>query len=455
MSISSTYVWVRLWLVGVDGLTCRAAAALLAAALCCANTAIADTGGPDPAGSTAASQAASTGSSAAGVHESPAATRYCNQKSILIRYRWQGPAPTGVQMWIRLDGQSWLPWHWSSKPTEPISFTPPRQGRVAIALAPAAQETADPPAPDDQTLSIVFDWDKPLLRLISARPETANSPTLRLVWSAWDENFASRPISLYWRGSSAEPWRIGASDLPNAGVYEWDLPAEVAGKGLEVSLRAADLAGNCSEATAVVEVPGRLASVPPAAKVKPVASEQPAAPQSAPASAPRLPAGQPDAASLDAERLYQLARQQLGRNNYEVAEDLLRQALQADSDFHQARQELASLLQRRGQSDQAIHEYEVILATRPDNVTAWRNLALAYTTTKDYPKARVTLQKLLAVDANNPETWLNLGDVEVLSGRPDAARQCWEKARSISKADTEVAAKVNKRLAAYVKNTRG
>lgn len=482
--------------------------AVLGAGICPSRPAFGQTAGPaapeepQSAATPPASQPTSTGP-----------VRYCNLKSILIRYRWQGPAPAGVQMWIRPDNQSWLPWQWTNRPSEPLPLTPPRQGALAIALAPAEKEMTGPPGPDAQVVSVIFDWSKPLLRLLAAAPSGAGSPAVRLTWSAWDENFGDRPISLYWRPTQEEPWRLGEGNLPNAGVYEWNVPVEAVGKNLQISLRAVDLAGNVAEAVAVtnLESPSRQQQlgatpgygkqedgqktrqaettvavvqpreatppVPPAPDEANAASlpPHPAKPAAAPSTGEQTATGehaeqvlkptvadsappsdlrpadsQPTAAAINADRLNELAQQQIAQGNLETAEDLLRQALVADPMLHAARVQLGILLQRRGQYQQAINEYEAVLATKPDNTTAWRNLALAYMSTKDYPKARVTLQKLLAVEANNAQTWLDLGDVEMLSGRPGVARQCWDKASLIGKSDPQITAKVAKRLKTYI-----
>ncbi len=379
----------------------------------------------------------------------PADVRYCSQQSILIRYRWSGAPPKGVQMWISLDGTQWLPWAWSDNPAEGFTFVPPRQGRILIALAPAERQAAALPDSGYQSLVIVFDWDKPLLRLTASRVhQGANGPLLRLAWAAYDENLGERPMSLHWRHSADEPWQQAVADLPNGGAYEWPIPLPLAGKAFEACLRATDLAGNAAEAVC-----------PVAAKT--AAAEAPAstAPAASPASRPAVAAAsRPASASLptigavEAERLCELAQQHLRQNGFDMAEDLFREAVQSDPTYYAARLNLGILLQRRSRHAEAIGEYQAVLALRPDNVTAWRNLALAYMTTKDYPKARITLQKLLAVEPDNPQTWIDLGDVEMLMGRPETARQYWEKAGGLSKPNSETATRAAKRLSVY---TRG
>jgi Flp pilus assembly protein TadD len=157
----------------------------------------------------------------------------------------------------------------------------------------------------------------------------------------------------------------------------------------------------------------------------------------------------PTSVAAEAERLCELAQQHLGQNEFDMAEDMFREAVQTDPTYYAARLNLGILLQRRSRHAEAIGEYQAVLALKPDNVTAWRNLALAYMTTKDYAKARVTLQKLQAVEMDNPQTWIDLGDVEMLMGRSQTARQCWEKARTLSKPSSETAVRAGKRLGVY------
>jgi len=409
----------------------------------------------------------------------PADLRYCNQPSILIRYRWTGAAPRGVQMWISLDGSQWLPWQWTDKPAEPFAFTPPRQGRILLALAPAEHETAAVPCSGYQSLVMLFDWDKPLVRLTSAQVHAARpgrapgdpgppgqmtgprpsellsagqaaseppQPALQLTWAAWDENLGDRPISLHWRNSADEPWQLAVGDLPNSGAYEWAIPAQLAGKTFEICLRATDLAGNVGEAVCAATAKLLPPEPPPPTASAPVG----AASQSAPTSRPADPA-LPTPAAAEAERLCQMAEQHMNQNELDMAEDMFRQAAATDPTYYAARLNLGVLLQRRGRHAEAVGEYQAVLAIKPDNVTAWRNLALAYMTTRDYPKARITLQKLLAVEPDSPQAWIDLGDVEMLMGRTTTARQHWEKAKALSKPNSESATRATKRLGVYVK----
>jgi tetratricopeptide (TPR) repeat protein len=380
----------------------------------------------------------------------PGEVRYSSQQSILIRYRWTGTAPKGVQMWISLDGARWLPWQWSDKPAEPFTFAPPRQGKILLALAPAERETAAIPASGYQSLAIVFDWDNPLLRLISHSVHTpaGGRAALRLAWAAYDESFGERPMSVHWRHSAEAPWQQGASDLPNSGAYEWAIPAQLAGKTFEVCLRATDLAGNWAEAVCRVTAGPATAEQAPL-PTKPTASA-PASQTQASASRSSSPV-EPTAAAAEAERLSDLAQQHMGSGEFDMAEDMFRQAVQTDPTFYAARLNLGILLQRRSRHAEAIGEYQAVLALKPDNVTAWRNLALAYMTTKDYAKARITLQKLLAVEGDDPQTWIDLGDVEMLMGRSQTARQCWEKAKALSQPNSETAARAGKRLGTYAR----
>lgn len=424
----------------------RFAATLSAMAILPALLAVPDTARAEGAG---ANTPASASEPAAIVV--PGDVRYCNQQSIQIRYRWTGAAPKGVQMWISLDSTQWLPWAWSDKPAEPFAFPPPRQGKILIALATAEHETAVLPASGYQSLAIVFDWDKPLIRLTSSEVHpSAGSAAVRLTWAAWDENLGDRPISLHWRHAAEEPWQLAVGDLPNSGAYEWTVPPQLAGKNFEMCLRATDLAGNSAEAAFPVRIkikPLELAAAPATQRAQRTPNSQ-ATPQ--PATRQDDPAV-PTPAAAEAERLCQLAQQHMAQNEFDMAEDMFREAVETDPAYYAGRLNLGILLQRRGRHAEAVSEYQAVLALKPDNVTAWRNLALAYMTTKDYPKARITLQKLLAVEPDNPQSWIDLGDVEMLIGRSQSARQCWEKAKSLSKTGSETAVRAGKRLSVYAR----
>jgi tetratricopeptide (TPR) repeat protein len=417
----------------------------------------------------------------------PGKAHYCSERSIMIRYRWAGAPPEGVQMWISVDGSQWLPWQWSGQPDEPFRFEPPRQGRMLIALAPAEKEIAALPESGYQALAIVFDWDEPLVRLIEAKRRVAAPASVqaadgaaaqagvgsvarsadtaaaarstaggsarngdardvvRITWAAWDETFGDRPISLHWRSGPEQPWHLGVERLPNSGEFAWDVPASQHGLPLEVCLRATDRAGNVAEAVEQVEVPA-----PPEPKVVEAA---PQTERTSVADAPARPAtaSGPTDAALEAERLAAIAEQHLARNEYDLAENMFRKALKADPTSHDVRLSLGVLLQRRGRHAEAVEAYQAVLAIKPQNATAWRNLALAYMTQRNYPRAQATLQKLLAVEPENPQTWIDLGDVEMLMGRSETARQHWQKARTLSEAGSETASRASKRLSVYTR----
>ena len=149
-----------------------------------------------------------------------------------------------------------MPWIWSDKPDEPIILAAPRQGALLLALRSANRSIDKVPENLRAGMRVVFDWDKPLLKVLSIelvhRPEGLSAVNLR--WAAWDENFGERPISLYWRQSDDDPWQLGVADLPNAGAYAWHLPDGLGGHDFGISLRATDLAGNVAQQVHSVSV---------------------------------------------------------------------------------------------------------------------------------------------------------------------------------------------------------
>jgi len=379
--------------------------------------------------------------------------RYTNQRTVLVRYRWAGARPKGVQLWTSQDGRVWTPHRWSDNPAEPLVLTARRPGKMFVAVTAAPQAAVESRADLAPALSVVFDWDRPLLKLLSARRihGADGPPALHLTWSAWDENFGDRPISIYWRRSENEPWQLSVRDLPNAGSYEWPLPAEIGRQAFSVSLRATDQAGNSAEAVYRVSRPDESKSL--RSEMQPPAASRPT--QAATATAqkdPAAPATQPRPADFaEAQRLHRLASAHLSRSEFATAEALLRRAIELDPSFPQARSDLANLLQRSKRYKEAIAQYEALVALKPDSVAGWRNLALAYMATKNYDMARNTLQKLLAIRPGNAQTWLDLGDVEMLAARPDLAKWYWQKAKSLAKSDPAAAARAAKRLAIYLK----
>lgn len=153
-------------------------------------------------------------------------------------------------------------------------------------------------------------------------------------------------------------------------------------------------------------------------------------------------------------------------DQYDVAESLLREALQLDPDYAEAHNNLGHILRLRGDLTAAIAEYkratellprypvfyfnlgfaydlaheypaaidayEQALALDPTYVTAFNNLGFIYLQTGELEKASETLLHGLRLDPNMPYLHKNLGRVYLEQGRAADAVEALEQARRLS-----------------------
>jgi len=381
--------------------------------------------------------------------------RYTSQRAVAVRYRCAGQRPVGVQLWISTDRRQWIGWLWSDRAGQPLVFSPPRQGRYYLALTAADRPSSDRREDLTPAIVVIFDWEPPLLRLLGVKAvyPARGQPVLQIRWAAWDEHLLpDRPVSLFYRPRSDQDWQK-AADLPNTGAFDWPLPGRLQRANFEIRLTATDRAGNTSQASCAVRLAELFAPDGPQAPAsRPAATSQPAEHVKSATSAERSrPQPAPGAAS-EAQRLYRLATWHLLRGQVLSAESLLRRALELDPALTDARAALANLLCRKGRYAEAVTQYETLLNLKPDDVRAWRNLALVYMAMKNYPKARTTLQRLIALKPDDPSGWLDLGDVEALMGRTAQARSYWLRAEELAGKNSRIKIRARKRLATYLRS---
>jgi tetratricopeptide (TPR) repeat protein len=149
-----------------------------------------------------------------------------------------------------------------------------------------------------------------------------------------------------------------------------------------------------------------------------------------------------------AEKLYALGSWHLLRGQLDVAKERLREALALDPGHKAARNDLAGILYRQGAYTAAADTYQSVLQEDETFVPALRGLALALAAQKRYPEAAATLQRILAVNESDPQTLLELGDVLLLGGDPEAARGHWRDATRQPSVSAEILRDARKRLAA-------
>src|ERR1700681_2360911 len=78
--------------------------------------------------------------------------------------------------------------------------------------------------------------------------------------------------------------------------------------------------------------------------------------------------------------------------------------------------------------------FEKILAANPNNIEAVYLLGRALIAQKDTAAAKALLQKMLATNGSAPLLLVGMGDIELMEGKNNDARQRFETAISLTKA---------------------
>ncbi|WP_041245193.1 tetratricopeptide repeat protein [Geotalea uraniireducens] len=103
------------------------------------------------------------------------------------------------------------------------------------------------------------------------------------------------------------------------------------------------------------------------------------------------------------------------------AREAYQKAVEQDSRYCDAMDNLGQMLRTEGDVKQAIYWYERSLAVKPDNAVAHQNLAVAYNVQGDQNKSQSEYLWLIKNDSTNPEGYYGLGAILLGSGQTDAA----------------------------------
>jgi len=138
-------------------------------------------------------------------------------------------------------------------------------------------------------------------------------------------------------------------------------------------------------------------------------------------------AAQPD----HADALHLLGVLALGGGHYDVAEDLIGQAIAVAPRNPIYRSNLGNALRQRGQLDEAIASYQQALALKPDYAEALTNLGVAWKEKGRLDDAIGCYQRALALRPSYPDAHNNLGNALTDRGRLDEAVDCFQQALTL------------------------
>ncbi len=133
------------------------------------------------------------------------------------------------------------------------------------------------------------------------------------------------------------------------------------------------------------------------------------------------------------------------KDRQQEAVDLLRENLRQSPDYLPSRLSLAETLSARGDNAAAIEEYRRVLAAKPEYVAARRALAVLLVKIGDGEAALTELRAVSQRDAQNPDVFEQIGDLEAARQHPAEARAAFESALGL-KPDRSTRKRIDNKL---------
>ncbi len=374
-----------------------------------------------------------------------------NSHEVELHYRLNGGDQDAVvELWYTRDrGASWQRGGSQKREQGPLIFSAPAEGLYGFILkVPGAGAISNPPDAFQSPQRWVFvDYTPPLVQWdgVDLEEKRAGARAAHLRWTAYDDNFASRPIALAWQSDGASEWRGIEAALPNLGRYDWQIPREAAGS-IRLKITARDEGEQVVERVfGPITVPVVAAASQPA---QAMVSRKPAA-ETQPATASRAATAVTLANRRRAEELAQQGAWHLERGQNALAAERFREALEAHPEAFSAANQLASVYRLQKDYGKATELYRQVLARNSGDVAALRGLALVHAAQKEYVQSRDALQQLLQSNRNDAEGWLDLGDVLFMMGQPGEARRHWQQALQVDPEARAVMEKARRRMELY------
>ena len=128
-----------------------------------------------------------------------------------------------------------------------------------------------------------------------------------------------------------------------------------------------------------------------------------------------------------ADQLVQIGLQELKDNQQAKALSAFEQAAAKSPENYYAHYNIGYIDQQRGMNSEALQQYQLALASKPDFVPALYNSGTIYGAS-DPAHAMTVYRQVIKIDNTYASAYFNLGLLEATNGQPEQARKDIEKA---------------------------
>ncbi len=348
-----------------------------------------------------------------------------------------GQPPAAVGLWYTTDeGATWQFYGLNPNIDPPFRFQAPAEGVYGFKLTATTRSGISEPPPTSGTkpdIITLVDVTYPTLMLDAPRGgESYPGGQVHYIrWTARDDNFGSLPISLY-LSREGGPWELLAADLPNTGVYAWNVPL-IDYAPYRLRIEAQDLVGN---KTSVISDTFFIVSAPPETRIKSVIpsvaavaiSEAPSPPDATP---PRPdPAPEPAEPAISPEEMSALissATSMRLAGEYEDARAKLQEGLEKDPRAVKVRNELGALLTEMGRMDEAVEILQQARSLAPSDTDVLYNLGAALYLLGRYGESASAFETLSGMEPRSEAALWSLSKAYYQAQDIQGAREAWKR----------------------------
>jgi len=140
--------------------------------------------------------------------------------------------------------------------------------------------------------------------------------------------------------------------------------------------------------------------------------------------------------SPEARDMYNFAVSMAEESNTIVAIEAYRKAIELDSFYCDAMDNMGRLFRMQGELDSAIYWYRRSIAVQPNGMVAHLNLGVALSQQERYDEALLTYSRCIAIDSSNPEGYYGSANVLMRADNFDQALTMLSRAKELYEADS-------------------